>query len=134
VAFDFWEKKFVEPICGTLKQELPGGTCRILAVRPAADHPQLLSTSRHIAQCTVDVLRETWDHASRTLSGTSNIVAGDPYEVRIALPTGTPWKVHEATLGTQELTVVEVTEQGIRLKCTPEMGGDAEWRIQFLDR
>lgn len=134
VAFDFWEKRFVKSIRGTLKQTLPGGTCRVLAVRPTSDHPQLLSTSRHIAQCTVDVLGETWDSATRTLKGTSNVVAGDPYELRIALPTETPWKVRKATLGTQELTVVEATDQGVRLEGTPEAGGDTEWTIEFLDR
>lgn len=134
VAFDFWEKEFVEPIRDVLRQDLPAGACRVLAVRPAADHPQLLSTSRHIAQCLVDVLRETWDPTSKTLSGTSHTVAGDPYELRIALPMGTTWEVREASLGTQKLSVAEVAEQGVRLTCTPEAGGNAEWRIQFLDR
>ncbi len=131
VAFDYWQERFVKPIHGTLKQTLPGGTCRILAVRPATDHPQLLSTSRHIAQCTVDVLREAWDPTSKILSGTSNIVAGDPYELRVALPTGTAWKVRQATLGARELITVETTGQGVRLKCTPQTGGDVEWKIQF---
>lgn len=134
VAFDFWESKFIEPFRGTLHQSLPAGTCRVLAVRPAADHPQLLSTSRHVAQCLVDVLRETWDPASKTLSGTSHVVAGDPYGLRVAVPSGRPWKLREATLGTLELAVVEVTKRGIALKCTPEESGDAEWRIEFLDR
>jgi len=134
VAFDFWEKKFVKSIRGTLKQTLPGGTCRVLAIRPAADHPQLLSTSRHIAQCVVDVLQENWDPTTKTLSGTSRVVAGDPYELRIALPTGIQWKVRKATLGTHKLEVVEATDQGIRLECTPEAGGDTEWTVQFLSQ
>jgi len=134
VAFDFWAKEFAEPIRGALRQDLPAGTCRVLAVRPAADHPQLLSTSRHIAQCLVDVLRETWDPASNTLSGTSHVVAGDPYELRVALPARGSWKVRKATLEAQDLSVVEVAERGYRLRCTPEAGGDAEWRIQFLAR
>jgi hypothetical protein len=131
VAFDFWEEKFVEPIRGTLEQTLPGGSCRILAVRPAADHPQLLSTSRHIAQCMIDVLQEAWDPATNTLSGTSIVVAGDPYELRVALPGDTSWKVQEATAGAQELAVVETTEQGVRLRCTPERSGEVEWRVRF---
>jgi hypothetical protein len=131
VAFDFWEKKFVAPIRGTLRQTLPAGSCRILAVRPAADFPQLLSTSRHIAQCIVDVLAEKWDPASKTLSGTSCVVAGDPYELRVALPAGSSWRVQGARLGTQELTVAESTGQGIRLSCTPQRGGEVKWGIHF---
>ena len=33
----------------------------VLAVRPVANHPQLISTSRHITQGIVDVLDETAD-------------------------------------------------------------------------
>jgi hypothetical protein len=131
VGFDFWEQKFTEPFRGVLKRELPGGTCRVLAVRPEADHPQLLSTSRHIAQCMVDVIRESWDPKSRTLSGLSRIVAGDPYELRVALPVGAIWKVQSATLGSRKLSIVEDSKRGVRLTCTPEQGGDVEWKVRF---
>jgi hypothetical protein len=133
VAFDFWEQKFIEPIRGTLRQTLPGGTCRVLAVRPAADHPQLLSTSRHIAQCTVDVLEETWDPASKTLAGISRVVAGDPYELRIAFPSDSTWKVDGASAGAEEMTVVKASPQGIRLQFTPATSDDVEWEIRFVN-
>jgi hypothetical protein len=131
VAFDFWADKFVEPIRGMLRQTLPGGRCRILAVRPRADHPQLLSTSRHIAQCTVDVLDERWDPAARTLSGTSRVVAGDPYELRIALPPEGPWQVKRASFGDQDLAVSEPEAGGMRLSCTPNACGEVPWSVQF---
>ncbi len=130
-AFDFWKKKFVEPIHGTLTQTLPGGSCRVLAVRPVTDHPQLLSTSRHVAQCTVDVVDEHWDKETRTLRGRSKVVASDPYELRIALPAGAPWPIASATFGDQELTIVESTERGVRLECTPKHDGETAWSICF---
>ncbi|MBM83851.1 MAG: hypothetical protein CMJ78_25120 [Planctomycetaceae bacterium] len=61
VAFDYWANKFTEPFKGSLRQKLPAGTCRVLAVRPEADHPQLLSTSRQITQGVIDVLEEQWE-------------------------------------------------------------------------
>ncbi len=132
VGFDFWEKKFIEPFRGTLKQTLPGGTCRILAVRPAADHPQLVSTSRHIAQCTVDVLGEVWDPAAKTLGGTSLVVGGDPYELRIALPADSAWKIQRVD-GNHKATAVDLTGQGIRLEFTPAASGELTWQIRFVD-
>jgi hypothetical protein len=131
VAFDFWEQQFLEPFRGRLKQSLPGGSCRILAVRPAAEFPQLLSTSRHIAQCTVDLLHEAWDLETNTLCGTSRVVAGDPYELRIAFPNDKAWKVREASFGGQKLTDVETTSRGVRLTCTPQTSGDVDWTIAF---
>jgi hypothetical protein len=130
-AFDFWEKKFAEPIRGTLKQTLPGASCRVLAVRPAADHPQLVSTSRHIAQCMVDVLDEEWDSTTKTLGGRSRVVGGDPYEMRIALPAGGNWKVKQAVAGEGLLAVGESSAKGLRLSFTPKESGVIGWRIEF---
>jgi hypothetical protein len=130
-AFDFWKNSFLAPIRSTLEQTLPGGSCRVLAVRPVTDHPQLLSTSRHIAQCMVDVLQERWDSTTNTLSGRSKVVAGDPYEMRIALPEGGNWRVKNATAGDQPLTLMESTAAGLRLRCTPTASGTVAWRIDF---
>ncbi len=130
-AFDFWADTFVAPIRGTLEQTVPGGHCRILAVRPVADHPQLLSTSRHIAQCVVDVLEETWDAKTRTLRGKSRVVAGDRYELRIALPAKGAWKVKTASAGMEKLTPAGITPRGLRLGFTPEASGTVSWRVQF---
>ena len=78
-------------VAGSLKLSVPKQSCRILALRKKADHPQLLSTSRHVTQGIVDVKEESWDAASRTLKGVSEVVAGDPYELRIVLPEGGAW-------------------------------------------
>ncbi len=130
-AFDFWSNRFVEPIRGTLTQTLPAGSCRVLAVRPAAHHPQLLSTSRHIAQCIVDVVEEQWDAKNRILRGTSRVVAGDRYELCIALPADGTWRVQQATAGQKTLDLGETSPRGVRLSFTPEAGGLMKWRIQF---
>ena len=105
VAFDFWADKFVPPFRDTLTAELPAASCRVLAVRPVADVPQLLSTSRHVTQGIVDVLDEHWDAATRTLSGISRVVGSDPYELRIVAPTGDqPWRVREVSVSPDDVT------------------------------
>lgn len=131
VAFDFWANTFVAPFQGTLKQTLPGGTCRVLAVKEVADHPQLLSTSRHITQGLIDVIEEAWDAGSKTLSGKSHVVAGDLYELRIALPAGGTWKVKSAKAGDREMKVGEPADGGLRVSLTPEASATVEWRIEF---
>ena len=130
-VFDFWENEFVDPVRTSLRQTLPGGSCRILAVRPVADHPQLLSTSRHVAQCMVDVLHEHWDLPTKTLSGKSEVVAGDAYELRITLPAGTSWKVRNATAGELPLTLDESSAAGVRLRFTSKASGTVDWTVRF---
>jgi len=86
VAFDYWQNALVPPFKGRLQATVRGESCCVLAVKPVAIHPQLISTSRHITQGIVDVLDEKWHGGSKTLTGRSRIVGGDPYELRIVLP------------------------------------------------
>lgn len=83
VAFDYWRNVLVPSIKGHLQMTLPSESCCVLSVRPQAGHPQLLSTSRHITQGMVDVQEEKWDETTRTLSGRSQVVGGDLYELRV---------------------------------------------------
>jgi hypothetical protein len=86
IGYDFWERKFVGAFSRQLRQTVPAGSCRVIAVRLKKPYPQLISTSRHIAQCMIDVFEERWDPVTKTLSGISRVAGGDPYELRIALP------------------------------------------------
>jgi len=130
-AFDYWANAFVDPVQGTLAQTLPGGTCRILALRPGADHPQVLSTSRHVTQGLMDVLEETWDAANKTLSGTSRLVADDPYELRIALPAGTAWAVKSVSAPGADATAGTPETGGVRVTLLSKTGGDIGWKVVF---
>jgi hypothetical protein len=86
VAFDFWDKKFFGTFTDKISVEIPAGSCLVLAVRPVVEHPILLSTSQHVTQGIVDVIEEHWNPETKTLSGVSRVVAGDPYELRIYDP------------------------------------------------
>ncbi|MCD6304613.1 MAG: alpha-galactosidase [Planctomycetes bacterium] len=131
VAFDFWANKFLPPIRDKLDLTVPPASCRVLAVRPAADHPQLLSTSRHVVQCLLDVVSEKWDETSRTLSGTSRVVAGDPYELRIALPAGGTWKLRDASADGRAMKPGPAGPLGLRVGFTPRRTGVVRWLVRF---
>ena len=138
VAFDFWANKFVPPFKDTVRADLPaGGSCRVLAVRPVADDPQLLSTSRHITQGMVDVSGEKWDASTTTLSATSKVVANDPYELRIVVPAGgKSWRVKGITIAAADQTAgvrTEVKQDGpeIRAMITSPVSRAVMWRVVF---
>jgi hypothetical protein len=131
VGYDFWANEFVARFSGRLEQTLPAARCRVIAVKPVADHPVLVSTSRHITQGLMDVLEEKWDAASKTLGGKSKVVAGDPYELRIALPAGGNYRPASATLGGKEMKIGQVVDGGVRISITPEKSETVQWDIRF---
>ena len=125
VAFDFWANKFVAPFRGELRATLPPASCRVLAVRPASDHPQLLSTSRHVAQGMVEVLSENWDPAAQALSGICRVVANDPVELRLSVPVGAhSWRA---------VAPAAVMQDGpnVRLTLASATSAELKWAVQF---
>jgi hypothetical protein len=130
VAFDYWNNKLVPTIKGKLQVSVPGQTCCVLAVRPVANHPQLISTSRHITQGIVDVLDEKWDAASKTLSGRSKIVGGDPYELRIVLPDKN-WSAEAVQIGGGGAAPVTQTDELARATIQSANSGEVSWSVKF---
>jgi hypothetical protein len=136
VGFDYWANEFVAPFTASLDSELQPATCRIISVYPVAEHPQLVSTSRHICQGVVDVLEERWDAASRTLSGVSQVVADDPYELRIVVPdSSSTWNVAgaEVSEGDKNAKVTYRRDgSAVRVLVESGRGGKLAWRVSFV--
>lgn len=130
-VFDYWEDSYLGTMSTTLISTLAGANCQVLAIRKAAPHPQLLSTSRHITQGLMDVKSETWNAKARTLQGTSHVVEKDPYEMRITCPP--EYKLEDIRLSGVKAKVNKSTnEEGlIRITITPKASGIIEWSIQF---
>ena len=130
-AFDFWANRYLGILPKKVTEVLPGAGCRILALREAQTHPQLLSTSRHITQGLIDVVAEAWNPKTKTLSGTSNMVAGDPYEMRIVCPEGL--KATATQVGDKAASVSKIEQTGklVRATITPAATGPMNWSIVF---
>ncbi|WP_035610891.1 alpha-galactosidase [Haloferula sp. BvORR071] len=94
--FEFWSKTH-DRFSGKISRSLPGRSCLVLAVTPESAEPAVLSTSRHITQGAVDLLKANWENEA--LTGTSKVVANDPYEIRIA-PHGK--KLSGVSLGAED--------------------------------
>ena len=133
VGFDFWTNEFVAPLEGRLKRELPGGTCAVIALRQMQDRPVVVSTSRHLTQGVVDIVEEKWDAGKRTLSGVSRVVGGDPYELRIVVPSE-KWRVKCAKQGRGEAAKSATWTQdgtGIRVILEAEKNEEVCWEVEF---
>ncbi len=132
VAFDFWADKFIPPFRDTITASLPPNSCRILAVRPVSEVPQVLSTSRHVTQGIVDLSDEKWDAATSVLSGTSKVVANDRYELRIILPVGDKsWRATEVNVPADVQATFKQDGPKLRVALTSTSGRDVKWTVKF---
>ncbi len=88
LAFEFWTKRFLGIVRDTLS---PGPIdarfgVQVVCLRRRVEHPQLLATSRHVTCGGPDLKDVSWRDS--TLSGESELVAGDPYLLYLAEPAG----------------------------------------------
>jgi hypothetical protein len=143
-AFDFWNKSPLPNFKDTFNFEVPAESCRVIAVRAAEGHPVLVSTSRHVTQGMVDVQNETWNSFWRTLSGVSQVVGNDPYELRIAgVNDGvSKWKFVSAFVSAgkmaKDVTVTPETaipgEEGwLRVLITSKSSQTIKWTLNFRE-
>lgn len=138
VGFDYWENTFVPPFAGRLKATLRPASCRVISIVPYEHRPQLVGTSRHVTQGVLDVKSIQWDAVKQVLRGTSVMVAGDPYELRItAPPVGREvWSARSATASRVDppgALKVQVKQAGptVRVTIDGPKGGEVRWAVSF---
>ncbi len=136
-AFDFWANQLLPQFAGEVQFDVPGQSCRVIAVRAASGHPLVLSTSRHVTQGMIDVREESWDAATGTLSGVSQVVGGDPYELRIAgITDGKEWKPGVAGLAAADqaagVSVAQAETPGLlRVTLRATASREVRWALKF---
>jgi len=129
VLYDFWGKTYL----GELEQErsfvLEPGSCKVLYVRPLERLPLLLGTSRHITQGYPDL--ESLQYGEGSLEGESQLVAGDPYEIRILMKHG--GIKYRCTRVTAEAAETRVRQEGpvLLLTLKSPCSRKVRWRVEF---
>jgi len=134
VGFEFWSNALVPEINGSLHATVPPLSCQVIAVRPKSSVPELVSTSRHITQGIVDVSAENWD-GTNTLSGASQVVGGDPYELRIYCPNGFHAQAATVSAADQALDVNILYRQDgdvARVLVQSPTSRTVEWSVNFV--
>jgi hypothetical protein len=131
VGFDFWGNAFINPFSGTFNQITPAAGTKVISLRAVTGNPMVVSTNRHVSQGIYDITRENW--SGTALSGTSKVVGGDDYELRIyaAKTGGAAW-----TAGTPTAdggATATVTQNGVQVRVTVKSaaGGLINWSVPF---
>ncbi|HME52083.1 MAG TPA: alpha-galactosidase [Candidatus Lokiarchaeia archaeon] len=132
IAFSFWDNTVLVISGKTFSTRVPSASCMVLALRPRTSHPQVISTSRHVTQGIVDLTNESWQDG--VLSGTSDIVGGDPYELRVDAPTDCNAKSARATvLSSGESLGVKLkqVENLVTVQVQAPINCTIDWQIEF---
>ena len=86
-AYDFWNDTCVGRFRGSdvLAQTLRPGEARMMSVHKVLACPQFLSANRHLMQGYVDMpSKPAWTPATRTLTGTAQVIGGETYTIVVA--------------------------------------------------
>jgi hypothetical protein len=133
VAFDYWANEFIPSVRARLQLTVPGESCVVLAMRRRADHPQVISTSRHVTQGLVELSGEKWTPRTKTLSGRIKLVGQDPCELRIV--TGSAQvaqvEVSRADRAAGVRTSHTSHESLTRVKLESPVTREVSWTIRF---
>jgi hypothetical protein len=129
VAFAFWSRRAL----GVVRDSLVPGPVdtafqvQVLCLRPRADHPQVLSTSRHVTCGGPDLQSVGW--ADRTLSGVSTVAANDPYEVYLTEPAG--FALEDVQAGGARVTAQRLDGAMRVIRLESPAGGEVRWRVRY---
>lgn len=127
-CYEVWEDAPLSPITDVLVARVAPHATRVFALRPRADHPQVIGTTRHVVQGVVDLVMETWDPATRTLHGRSANLDGRPYAVTVAVPPGLQATSCEAR---PACTLRESIPGHVALAWPAGPVRDIEWALRF---
>jgi hypothetical protein len=132
-VFDFWNWKLADKLAGNeeLNQDLRPGETRVMAIHKVQNHPQFISTNRHLMQGFLDMEQlPQWNSSAKELSGISKVVEGDPYKIIIATNGFT---VRDCFSESSDCTIEIFDEKSGLYELTILSGKNAneKWSIKF---
>ena len=132
-AYDFWNRRYIGLInaSGSLNEALRAGEARMIALHRSQSVPQFLSTNRHIMQGYLEISNVAWQGSTKTLSGTAQVVAAEPFEIVIA-GNGHTSSTADASQGTAALSAVDGAPDLVRLTLSQvPQDGAVTWNVHF---
>jgi len=130
LVYDCWNRKLQRGGRDSFAAQVPGHGNALLAVHPDAGHPQLVFSDRHLVHGGVGLDRVAWDDIAKVLSGTVQLVAGDPTELVMAVPEGFVLRDAQASEGV-EIADSIARDGTLRLTLRQAVSGPANWKLRF---
>ena len=129
LVYEAWTHRFMGAQRGTLTLGAiaPAIGAQSLCIRERLPHPQVVATSRHVTCGASDLHDVQW--RDDTLLGTSDLVAGDPYDLVVHEPAGSTFQDVSVVSARVASTVKAGLIRTIRL--TAIDSGRAVWRVRY---
>lgn len=130
--YDFWNDQLVGVLKGneTLKQTLREGEARMMSVHEVKRHPQFISTDRHIMQGYLDLKDCRWNDMRKALTGTSSVIANEPYKVIVAT-NGKTYKRCKVSSGKATVKKLEGSVGLLELTLLNKQNKELDWQMLF---
>ena len=133
-VFDFWNKEYLGAWEKGVSVDLSPASTRVLTLLAQEDHPQLISTSRHLTQGWVDLVSQAYNAADNSYQGGSRVIKNDPYELRFVFPRGKNFVIKQASArgATGPLAVKISNHQGwATLEFNSPRTAVVTWNVSF---
>lgn len=111
---------FQDVLCQSLQNKY------VYAIRKKLGRPQIISTSRHITQGAVDLISVSWDDKKYVLSGISNVVAKEPYQITFFVPDDYKIISQDKIVADDKCANIQI------LVIYPWESGEISWSVEFV--
>ncbi|MGZ8844402.1 MAG: NPCBM/NEW2 domain-containing protein [Pyrinomonadaceae bacterium] len=133
-VFDFWNQEYLGTWEHGVSLDLLPASCRVITLLTAEDHPQLISTNRHITQGWIDLVSEDYDAAKNLFSGRSKVIKNDPYQLQFVFPREKNFAVGKVSARTSigRLDAKVFNHQGwATVEFTSPKTTEVSWEVSF---
>lgn len=131
-VYDFWNDCLVGVFGGkdTLTQTLRRGEARQMAVREVLNHPQVLSTDRHLLQGALELSEISWNSETKELTGCAELVEGEPMQIVLAVNGFVPQSCLVSG-NSADSSMKAVSDNVVKLSLKSRAGGKVQWKVSF---
>jgi len=136
LAYEFWDRRFIGRIHGSIGESVPSHQGHVIALRRPTGAPQFLGWNRQLTMGGTLLEDVSWDDATRRLLLHSPVAAPTAtapftYELAFYVPAGFVFE-SVATAGVAVRDLVTTVEGDVlRVRFVPEATGDLELDIRF---
>ncbi len=129
-VYDFWNDTFIGLVNGKdkLEQQMRPGEARMMSLHAKENHPQFISTNRHVMQGYMDMKTMQWNDNNKTLQGISDVVENDVYKVIIAT---NGYKVYGCKVSAGTCTIKQLNDNIAELSIHVDKNTAVNWNVKF---
>lgn len=130
IMYDYWEQTCLGVCRDSLDLTLPAYGSKVIRISEVREHPQVISTSRHVSQGAYDIDSLEWDDAECRLSGTSKVIGGEAYRIVLHVPA--KYELVGAVTHSGASTAIIDQDSGVWVvEVVPDRTGTEDWDINF---